>query len=126
MREAIEFLEHRGFVEHERMKVVRLDLEDADPPTIEPPAGLVITSLAARPELVGGVYAVAVEALPDIPGDGPIAPGTLEEFRVRDVDRDVVPPGGFAVGGRRGDRDACVGYANLMLVPATPRSPGMA
>jgi GNAT superfamily N-acetyltransferase len=117
--EAIEFLEHRGFVEHERMKVVRLDLDGLLPPAVEPPAGIEVTSLAARPDLVEGVYAVAQEAMPDIPGDGPMAPGTLEEFRVRDVDRTTIPHDGFAVAIDVASGQA-VGYANLMLVPGNP------
>jgi GNAT superfamily N-acetyltransferase len=118
--EAIEFLEHRGFKEHDRMKAVRLDLAGLAAPAVEPPDGVVITSLEARPDLVPGVYAVAVEAIPDIPGDGPLAPATLEEFRVRDVDRDSVPPGGFAVAVDAASGLA-VGYANLMLLPGDTR-----
>src|SRR6185369_9154062 len=114
--EAIAFLEHRGFVEHERMKAVRLDLAGIKPPAIGAPAGVEITSLASRPDLVEGVYAVAVEALPDIPGEGPMVPGSLAEFRVREVDRDVVPAGGFAVAVDEAD-GRVVGYANLLLVP---------
>lgn len=118
--ESIEFLEHRGFREHERMKVVRLALEAANLPSIDPPDGIEITSLEARPDLVPGVYAVAVEALPDIPGDGPHAPESLDEFRVRDVERDAVPAGGFAVAvDRRTGR--VVGYANLLVSTGTSR-----
>jgi GNAT superfamily N-acetyltransferase len=117
--EAIEFLEHRGFVEHERMKAVRLDLDALAAPAVEAPPGILITSLEARPDLVGGVYAVALEALPDIPGDGPMAPGTLEEFRTRDVDRDSIPAGAFALA-LEAATDRVVGYANLMLVPGNP------
>ncbi len=117
--EALEFLEHRGFVEHERMKAVRLDLEGLEPPPIDAPDGVAITSLGARPELVDGVYAVALEALPDIPGDGPTAPGTLEEFRVRDVDRDSIPADGFVVA-VEAETNRVVGYANLMHVAGNP------
>lgn len=117
--DTIDFLEHRGFREFERMKVVRLDLAGLDLAPVEPPEGLAITSLEARPELVQGVYEVAQEALPDIPGEGPTAPDTLEEFRVRDVDRPTIPPGGFMVG-----LDAAtgrvIGYANLMFAPGMP------
>jgi len=114
--DSIDFLEHRGFREHERMKVVKLDLAGLEPPAIEPPAGVTISSLEAHPDLVPSVYDVAREALPDIPGDGPEAPATLEEFRTRDVDRAIIPPGGFIIAiddatGR------VAGYANLMLVP---------
>lgn len=117
--EAIEFLEHRSFHEYERMKVVRLELDGLSLPPVEPPAGVTISSLAEHPELVPGVYDVARETLPDIPGDGPMPPATLEEFRVRDVDRPTIPPGGFVIGldvatGR------VIGYANLMLVPGNP------
>lgn len=117
---AIEFLEHRGFIEHERMKVVALDLAGVPPPAVNPPAGITITSLEQRPDLVEGVYAVAVEAMPDIPGDGPQAPATLEEFRVRDVDRESVPPGAFAVALDEVTGEA-VGYANLMLLAGSSR-----
>ena len=118
--EALEFLAHRGFTEHERMKAVRLDLAGLEPPAIDPPAGIAITSLEARPELVDGVYAVAQEALPDIPGDGPQAPGTLEEFKVRDVERESIPPGGFAVA-LETETGRVVGYATLMIVAGNPR-----
>jgi len=114
--DSIDFLEHRGFREHERMKVVRLDLAGQTAPAIEPPAGVTISSLEAHPDLVPSVYDVAREALPDIPGDGPEPPATLEEFRTRDVDRAIIPAGGFVIAiddatGR------VAGYANLMLVP---------
>jgi GNAT superfamily N-acetyltransferase len=114
--DSIDFLEHRGFREHERMKVVKLDLAGLEPPAIEPPPGVTISSLEAHPDLVPSVYDVAREALPDIPGDGPEAPATLEEFRTRDVDRTIIPAGGFVIAiddatGR------VAGYANLMLVP---------
>ena len=118
--ESLEFLEHRGFQEHERMRVVRLELGDARIPGIDPPEGIEITSLEARPDLVDGVYAVANEALPDIPGDGPVVPDTLEEFRMRDVDRDAIPPGGFALALEAGT-DRVVGYANLLLPPGTSK-----
>jgi GNAT superfamily N-acetyltransferase len=113
--EAIEFLERRGFHEHERMKVVRLELAGLPPVVTDPPEGVVITSLAERPDLVEGVYQVAKEALPDIPGEGPVAPDTLEEFRMREVDRPQIPAGGFAVA-----IDAAtgrvIGYASLQLI----------
>jgi GNAT superfamily N-acetyltransferase len=118
--ESLEFLEHRGFIEHERMRVVRLPLEGAELPDLDPPPGIEITSLEARPDVVPGVYAVAIEALPDIPGDAPVAPDTLDEFRVRDVDRESIPSGGFAVALETAT-DRVVGYANLMLPPGTSR-----
>jgi GNAT superfamily N-acetyltransferase len=113
---AIEFLAHRGIHEYERMKVVRLDLAGLVAPPIDPPAGIAITTLEAQPELVTGVYAVSQEALPDIPGEGPMAPESIEEFRKRDVDRPSIPAGAFMVAVEAASGQV-VGYANLMLAP---------
>ena len=97
--EAIEFLLHRDFEEYERLKAVRLDLVGVcATPAVDPPAGVAITSLAARPDLVPGVHRVALEAFADIPGgDDPMAVGDLAEFRARDVDRASIPPDAFFV-----------------------------
>ncbi len=118
--ESIAFLEHRGFREHDRMAVVRLDLDGLRPPEVEAPDGLEITSLEDRPDLVPGLYEVAKEILPDIPGDGPRVPDTLEEFRMRDVERPRIPPAGFKVGIDRATGQV-VGYANLILLPGNAR-----
>jgi len=117
--DAIEFLEHRGFAAYERMKAVGLDLVGYVPAPVDPPAGIVITSLAERPDLVEGVYHVAVEALPDIPGEGPKAPPSLEEFRVLEVDRPSIPAGGFAIA-IDAATDTAIGYASLLLLPGNP------
>jgi mycothiol synthase len=117
---SIEFLEHRGFHEFERMKAVRLELGGLSAPAVAPPEGVVIASLAERPDLVQGVYEVAQEALPDIPGEGPEAPPSFEEFVKRDVDRAaLIPPGAFAIAIAQAT-GRVIGYANLMLVPGNP------
>lgn len=113
--DGIAFLAHRGFVEFERAKTVRLDLSGLEPPTPQAPDGIVITTLAERPELVAGVHAVAVDAFADIPGTEPMAAGDLAEFRARDVDRPAIPPWGFAVA--IDADDAVIGYASLIIVP---------
>jgi mycothiol synthase len=118
-QDTIDFLEHRGFREHDRMKVVRLELAGVERAPVEPPDGVVISTLAERPELVPAVYEVAREALPDIPGDGPQLPSTLEEFRRRDVDRPAIPPDAFFLA-IAADTGRVIGYANLMLVPGNP------
>ena len=123
--ESIAFLAHRGFRELERQKTVRLELAGRTPPTFAAPDGLVLTSLAERPDLVADVHAVALETFADIPGgDEPMAVGDLAEFRARDVDRPGIPPDAFmlavevALGPGRGLRQppaAC---------PASLTSPG--
>ena len=95
--DGIAFLEHRGFTEYERATSLRLDLAGLAPPLARPPDGVAITTLAERPDLVPGVHEVALEAFGDIPGDEPMAPGDLAEFRARDVDRPAIPPWGFAI-----------------------------
>jgi mycothiol synthase len=117
--EGIAFLEHRGFTELERARMVELRLEGLIPPGIDMPAGSSITTLAARPELVVGVHQVALEAFEDIPGgDDPIVAGDLAEFRGRDVDRPGIPPEAFMVA-LDDATDDVVGYACLLFVPGS-------
>lgn len=118
--EGIAFLRRHGFVEYDRSKTLRLDLRSiATAPSPEPPDGVVLTSLEARPELVAGVHAVALETFPDIPGGGePMAAGDLDEFRARDVDRPSIPAGGFAVA-VEATTDRVIGYASLLLLPGS-------
>jgi GNAT superfamily N-acetyltransferase len=115
--DAVDFLVRRGFRVYERNKIVGLDLTGLAPPAIDLPAGITLTTLAARPELVTGVHAVAVEAFADIPGgDEPTAAGDLAEFRVRDVDRPSIPPDAFMIAIETGS-DMVVGYASLLMMP---------
>lgn len=118
--DGIAFLEHRGFTEIERSRVVRLDLAGRPAPDVEPPPGIELTTLAERPDLLAGVHAVAVAAFRDIPHGGtPMAAGDLGEFVARDVDRPGIPRDGFFVAFDARD-GAVVGYASLYLVPGDP------
>lgn len=118
--EAIAFLAHRGFRELERQKAVRLELARRTPPTFAAPDGLVLTSLAERPELVAEVHAVALETFVDIPGgDEPMAVGDLAEFRARDVDKPGIPPDAFIVAVDAGT-GRVAGYASLQRQPGRP------
>ena len=117
--EGIEFLAHRGFAELERSKSARLELAGVTPPPVVLPAGIELTTLAARPDLVEGVHAVALEAFGDIPGgDDPMAAGDLAEFRARDVDRPSIPHDAFFVAVDPASGRA-VGYASLLMVPGS-------
>lgn len=116
-QEAIEFLEHRGFVEIERAKSVRLDLTGLAPPVVAAPDGIALTTLAERPDLVPGVHEVATLAFPDIPSaDEPVSAGDLAEFRARDVDRPGIPQDGFFVA-LDASTGEVVGYAALLFLP---------
>jgi len=63
------FVEKRGFSEIGRELRVSLDLATIDPPEVRPPAGVTVMTWADRPELIHGIYDVAIEASADIPGD---------------------------------------------------------
>lgn len=117
--EAIDFLAHRGFTELERSKTVRLELAGRPVPAVSLPPGIELTTLAARPDLVESVHAVAIETFPDVPGgDVPMAVGDLAEFRARDVDRPSVPNDAFFVAVDTGSGRA-VGYACLLMQPGS-------
>ena len=66
--ESIAFAERRGFQEVERNRRMLLDLTTLVPPPIDPPPGVEIVSWADRLDLTQGIYEVACEAFPDIPG----------------------------------------------------------
>jgi GNAT superfamily N-acetyltransferase len=128
--EGIAFLQEHGFVEYERARMARLDLAARQKPAIEPPDGIRLTSLEASPELVAGVHAVAEATFSDIPGGDPIVAGDLAEFRVRDVERPSIPPGGFAIGHgsrrRLREPDLPAGFDAARLERHDGGAPGMA
>lgn len=117
--DTVTFLQRRGFTIHERHFIVRLDIADLagrGAPAADRVDGVVLTSLAERPDLVAGVHAVALDAFRDIPGgDEPMAVGDLEEFLARDVDRPGVPAGAFILA-LDAARDEVVGYASLLFL----------
>ena len=113
--DSLAFAERRGFVEDRREKGVALDLRRSDPPRVDPPEGIEIVTWADRPELARGMYEVAVEAYPDVPGweDEQVEP--FEDWLAHDMqgpgDR---PEATFvALAG-----DEVVGYAKFSLTPA--------
>jgi len=79
-RESLEFALRRGFHEHSREDGLELTLSDVEPPSLDPPAGVEIVTLAERPELARRVYEVAAEALPDVPGSEDWLPPPFEQF----------------------------------------------
>ena len=91
------FLANRGFIEIDRAKMVRLDLAGLAPPEIRAPSGVRIESIAARPDLIPEVHAVALDAFPDIPQAEPVHVGSLEDFAARDVNRIGIPKDAFFV-----------------------------
>ncbi len=117
--DGVAFLVHRGFEIIGRDKMVRLDLRGLDPPEVRPPSGCALTTLAERPDLESALHAVALEAYADIPTtDTPIAAGSFEEFRARDLRRDGIPPDALAIAVEAATGDVA-GWASVMFVPGS-------
>ena len=115
--DSIEWTERRGFVEVGRNSRLVLDLASIEPPEIDPPAGVAVTTWAERPDLIEDVYAVAHEAYPDVPGEEDEVMPSFEQWLSMDMqgagDR---PKATFvALAG-----DEVAGYAKLSLSNARP------
>jgi GNAT superfamily N-acetyltransferase len=83
---------HHGYTEAGRNSRLVLDLTKLDAPAPSPPEGVEIVTWAERPELAAGMYEVAREAVPDIPGEEDDDIGTLEEWLTRDMQGDSDDP----------------------------------
>jgi GNAT superfamily N-acetyltransferase len=112
----LEFATARGFAEVFREALVALDLASITEPAVAPPDGIGIVTWAERPELARGMYEVAVDAIPDIPGNEDAVPGYeswLKHFMGSSSDR---PEATFVA---LAD-DEVVGYAKFHLSDARP------
>ena len=115
--DSLAWAEKRGFTEVGRNSRLALELEGVEAPAVDPPPGIEVVSWAERPELARGMYDVAREALPDIPGAEEDEMPAFEEWLSADMrgtsDR---PEATFvALAG-----DEVVGYAKLALSSARP------
>ena len=117
--ESLAFAERRGFVEGRREKGVALHLSEIDPPPVEPPEGIEIVSWAERPDLARGIYEVALEASPDVPGCEDEIPEPFEDWLVNDMQGSGDKPEAtfLALAG-----DEVVGYAKFSLTAARPKT----
>jgi GNAT superfamily N-acetyltransferase len=112
------FVIKRGFTEIGREIRVSLDLTKIETPEVQAPPGVTIVTWAERPELIRGMYGVAVEAFPDIPGEEeegvePFEDWVAHEMRAGPGDR---PEATFvAVAG-----DEVVGYSKFSLSAGQP------
>jgi GNAT superfamily N-acetyltransferase len=115
--ESLAYAQRRGFVEDRREKGVALSLVEIEPPPVEPPPGVEIVTWAERPELARGMYEVAVEASPDVPGweDELVEP--FEDWLAHDMQGSGDRPEAtfVALAG-----DEVVGYAKFSLTAAQP------
>lgn len=115
--ESLAFAERRGFVEDHREKGVALPLAEVEPPSVEPPEGVDIVTWAERPDLARGMYEVAAEATPDIPGQEDEIVEPFEDWLAHEMQGSGDKPEAtfVAVAG-----DEVVGYAKFSLTEAQP------
>jgi GNAT superfamily N-acetyltransferase len=116
--DSLAWAERRGFREVAREGLLVLDLTAITAPAVAPPEGIEVVTWADRPELARGMYAVASEAYPDIPGEEDDEIGSFEEWLARDLhgsDGDRPDATFVAVAG-----DTVVGYAKFSISSARP------
>jgi GNAT superfamily N-acetyltransferase len=115
--QSLAWAQRRGYEETSRELCVELDLAATVPPPVDPPPGIRILSWAARPQLARGMYEVACEAYPDVPGYEDDDMLSFEDW----LEKDMRGPGDLpeatfvALAG-----DEVVGYAKFSLSKAQP------
>jgi GNAT superfamily N-acetyltransferase len=115
--ESIAFAVKRGFHEVERNGRMILDLGAIDPERPAPPEGVEIVTWDQRPDLSRGIYDVACEAYPDIPGDRDQTIEPFEDWLEHEMkgSGDRADATFLAVSG-----DEVVGYSKFSLTEAQP------
>jgi len=117
--ESLAFALKRGFVQVTHDKGLALRLAEIEPPPIELPDGVEIASWAERPGIERGLYEVAVEGYPDIPGQEDDAIEPFEDWLEHEMrgsgDREDATL--VALAG-----DEVIGYAKFSLTDAQPKT----
>ena len=118
-RGALAWAARRGFAEVLRESLLVLDLRELEPPDPAPPPGVAVLTLAERPELVRGIYEVACEAYPDVPGNDDYEVEPFEDWVAHDLGgAGDGPEATFAaVAG-----DEVVGFSKFHLSEARPET----
>jgi mycothiol synthase len=112
-----EHARRRGFTETERFGDMVLELPGLNLPPDAPPPGIEVVSWAERPELARGIYDVAVEAYPDMPGGESDEMEPFEAWLAHDMagSGDLPEATFVALAGSE-----VVGYAKFSLTAAQP------
>ena len=114
---SLRWAERRGFAEVGRNSVLVLDLTAIAPPEVVAPDGITIVSWAERPAAAPGMYEVAREAYPDIPGEEDAEVEPFEQWLSMDMQGAGDRPEATFVA--LAD-DEVVAYAKLSLSRARP------
>ena len=117
--ESLAFAQKRGFVEERREEGVVLDLASVEPPPVEPPEGVDIVTWAERPDAAPGMYEVACDAYPDVPGFEEDDMEPFEDWLAHDMQGSGDRPDATFVAVAGGE---VVGYAKFSITAARPTS----
>lgn len=114
---SLELVLRHGFAEIGRDTRMVLDLTATDAPPLEAPHGIEIVTWAERPELAPGMYDVAVDAYPDVPGSRDDQMEPFEDWLAHDMRGSADRPEAtfVAIAGYE-----VVGYSKFFLTAAQP------
>jgi len=107
----------RGFAEVGRNSILALDLTAIATPSISAPDGITIVTWAERPDAARGMYEVAREAYPDVPGEEDANLEPFEQWLTMDMQGASDRPEATFVAF---SGDEVVAYAKLALSLARP------
>ena len=108
----------RGFREVERNSRMVLELSGYEPRPVDPPEGVEIVTWAERPDLARGMYEVACEAFPDVPGAEDEVMEPFEDWLAHHMQGSGDRPEATFVALAGAE---VVGYAKFSLTAARPR-----
>ena len=115
--DSLGYARRRGFTETVREGRMVLELGNVDDVAIAPPEGVEIVTWAERPDLARGLYEVACESFPDIPGAEDDEMEPFEDWLAHEMQGSGDRPEAtfVALSG-----DEVVGYAKFSLTAARP------
>ena len=114
---SLDWAARRGFVEAGRNSLLVLDLTAIEAPAVVPPDGVELVTWAERPDVTEGMYEVACEAYPDIPGEEDTEMEPFEQWLSMDMQGSGDRPEATFVALADGE---VVAYAKLALSLARP------
>ena len=114
---SLQWTARRGFAEVGRNSVLALDLTAIDAPAVVAPGGIEIVAWAERPDAAPGMYEVAKEAYPDVPGEEDAEMEPFEQWLSMDMQGSGDRPEATFVAVAA---DEVVAYAKLSLSLARP------
>ena len=116
---SLAWAKRRGYREIGGNSSLVLELEGVEAPAVDPPDGIEIATWAERPGIERQLYAVYVEAEPDIPGEESNEMPPFETWLSNDMQGVSDRPEAVFVAFANGE---VVGYAKLALRPDSSRT----